>query len=413
MKKDLTPTSVIEEIQNLRLSDFHYELPDKQIAKYPTSPRDQSRLLSYKQGRIQDHHFFQLPNILPANSLLVFNQTKVLPARVQLRRSTGAKIEVLLLTPLIPHSHELALQSQQTCVWEAMIGNKKRWKEEETLEWEGLLGTEGLSVKFSWENRDENQVRISWEAEQVTFAELIQSIGAPPLPPYLNRGFEASDWENYQTVYARDSGAVAAPTAGLHFTENVLRNLRQKGMAQAFVTLHVGAGTFAPVKTEMVSQHSMHKELFGLSTATIQQLATHKGPIIPVGTTSLRVLETLYWIGIYLLQKGKIPAFLPQEYPYQVYQTAFPPFQEAFSCLYEHQLRGNLAQFESISQLFIMPGYTFQVASGLITNFHQPHSSLILLVAALLGSDWKKVYEHALKEEYRFLSYGDSSLLLP
>lgn len=413
MKKEVQVPKAFSELKQLRLQDFSYELPDDKIAKYPVEPRDSSRLLHYHKGQIKDHTFHQLPEILPPSSLLIFNQTRVLPARILLQRKTGAAIEVLLLSPTDPSSHELALQASDTCVWKAMIGNKKRWKEGESLEKEIRLIGEQFSLQVTWENRAENLVRFSWDQTSYSFGELIQAIGAPPLPPYLNRGFEESDWEHYQTVYAKDTGAVAAPTAGLHFTRGVLDQLHKNRMDQAFVTLHVGAGTFVPIKEEAVAKHVMHEEYLSISLPILQQIANHTGPIIPVGTTSLRVIETVYWMGVYSLQKGTIPSSLPQAFPYSIDPAQLPSYQEIFGNLIESLQQSNRSVLQGNSQLYIMPGYPIRVASGIITNFHQPSSSLILLIAAFLGPDWQKVYNYALKSGYRFLSYGDSSLLVP
>ena len=413
MKNEVQVSNAFIDLKNLRLQDFSYELPEEKVAKYPVEPRDSSKLLHFNKGQIKDYIFHQLPEVLPSNSLLIFNQTRVLPARILLRRKTGAFIEVLLLSPVDPTSHELALQTSDTCVWKVMVGNKKRWKEGEYLEKEVLLSGDSFTVRIEWENRAENLVRFSWGPTSYSFGEWIQSIGAPPLPPYLNRGFEDSDWEHYQTVYAKDTGAVAAPTAGLHFTQTVLDQLQIKKIAQAFVTLHVGAGTFAPIKEETVARHSMHEEYFSIPRAVIEQLARHPGPIIPVGTTSLRVIETVYWMGVASLKGGKIPALLPQEFPYTIDPATLPPYQEVFAYLIESLDHSNRPILQGNSQLYIMPGYPVRVASGILTNFHQPSSSLILLIAALLGPEWKQVYQHALTKDYRFLSYGDSSLLIP
>ena len=413
MKNEVQVPQVFSDLKNLRLQDFSYELPDEKIAKYPVDPRDSSRLLHFHKGHIQDHAFHQLPEILPPHSLLIFNQTRVLPARLLLKRKTGASIEVLLLAPEAPNSHELALQASGTCVWKTMVGNKKRWKAGENLEKEIHLSGESFTLEVTWENREENRVRFSWDSHFHSFGELIQEIGAPPLPPYLNRGFEDSDWEHYQTVYAKETGAVAAPTAGLHFTQRVLDELEKKELGQAFVTLHVGAGTFAPIKEEAVAKHIMHEEYLSISLDVLQQLAHHTGPIIPVGTTSLRVIETAYWMGLASFKGGTIPHMLPQEFPYTQDPEGLPSYREVFSHLLEKLNKEKRSALQGKSQLYIMPGYPVRVASGILTNFHQPSSSLILLVAAILGPQWRKVYQHALAQNYRFLSYGDSSLLIP
>ena len=414
--KEIQSIASLEKIRDLKLADFGYELPEEKIAKHPVTPRHDARLLSYSKGKIQDFHFTDLSEILPPNSLLVFNQTRVLPARLLFQRKTGAQIEVLLLNPVEPPNYPASLQSEHTCTWKAMVGNRKRWKVDEELACQTTLGDQSVELSVSWEDRENSLVRFSWNNHNISFAELIAQLGAPPLPPYLNRQFEPEDIHRYQTVYAKEAGAVAAPTAGLHFTETIFKRLKHKNISTSYLTLHVGAGTFAPVKSENVIDHTMHAESFSVSAATLSQLIAHPGPIIPVGTTSLRVLESLYWLGVKALNEGlnDDPILkINQSYPYQIASISLPTRQASYEALSKYLQEGKKAIIQGSSQLYILPGYRFAVASGLLTNFHQPHSTLILLVAALLGEDWRKVYEHALHSGYRFLSYGDSSLLIP
>lgn len=415
--KEIQKIASLNALEDLKLADFGYALPEDRIAKHPVTPRHNARLLSYKRRAIRDFRFKDLPSLLPSNSLLVFNQTQVLPARLLFQRKTGAQIEVLLLHPEAPSTYPESLQARNTCTWKAMVGNKKRWKDGETLECMIQSGEEQGLLKISWADRGQSVVCFTWEQPVLSFAEIIGQLGQPPLPPYLNRQFEPEDLHRYQTVYAKEAGAVAAPTAGLHFTEEILVELTQKQIATAFLTLHVGAGTFAPVKTDKVIDHAMHAESFSVSAATLSQLMNHEGPIIPVGTTSLRVIESLYWLGIKALNheiaEDTPLLHLEQTYPYKQQSSPIHSYKNAYRALDAYLKEKGKDRIAGSSQLYIVPGYTFGVAKGILTNFHQPHSTLILLIAALLGEDWRTVYTHAMDTGYRFLSYGDSSLLLP
>ncbi|MEM9985912.1 MAG: S-adenosylmethionine:tRNA ribosyltransferase-isomerase [Bacteroidota bacterium] len=410
MASSLDPESIL-------LSHYHYHLPDEQIAKQPLAQRDQSNLLAYQQGEISHHQFFSLPELLPSDSLLLFNDTKVIKARLYFQRKTGAKIEVLLLNPVNPAAVEAAMAAQGTCTWHCIIGNRKRWKlgEEVFLD----LG-KGAPIQVSAQLSDpeRNQVTFRWTPEQRSFVEVLALLGQLPLPPYLKREATEKDLVQYQTVYARQAGAVAAPTAGLHFTDEVLQQLAAKGMQRAFITLHVSAGTFLPVKTDRVMDHPMHAEQAIIQRATLQQLTAHPGPVITVGTTSLRWLESMYWLGAKLLREGtesfgKQPLEIDQRLPYQLAQENLPDRKAALRALLDYLDYLGVDQIHLDTRLLIVPGYSFRMTDGLITNFHLPGTTLILLVAALIGEDWKKVYESALQSDYRFLSYGDSSLLLP
>lgn len=406
------------EINNpLILSDFLYELPIERIAQYPVSPRDHSRLLCYNKCEISHHRFYQLPDLLPKGSMLVFNQTKVIPARLFFQRETGARIEVLLIEPHRPPLPAQALQTTDACVWKCMIGNKKKWKVSETLTHSWSI--EGISCKLNatWLDREADLIQFSWEPGDRSFGSLINSMGTPPLPPYLKRDPVEEDKIRYQTVYAKEEGAVAAPTAGLHFTEKLMEKLATKNISQVFINLHVGIGTFAPIKTEQVENHDMHSEKLSISLEVLRQLTARKAPIIAVGTTSMRLLESLYWLGVKasldVMPFGQQKPFLSQKEPYQYAADTNIDRDAALQHLMAWMEAHQLEILQGSTSLYIMPGYKFRVCDGLITNYHQPGSTLILLVAAFTGTDWRKIYHEALKNDYRFLSYGDSSLLLP
>ena len=376
-------------------ADFFYPLTESQIAKHPAQPRDSSRLLVYKQGLIQDVEFLELAEQLPSNALLVSNESKVVAARLFAQRETGAQIEVFLLKPW-GSTMEQALTASPTVAWEALIGNKKRWKSGETIRL-----TELPQVALEWEDRSRDLVRVRWTQElNLSMAEVLDRAGRGPLPPYLNRDAQPEDKENYQTIFAKNRGSVAAPTASLHFTDRVLDSLEQRGIGRCNVTLHVGAGTFKPVTAERMLEHKMHGEAFSVAGDTLRCLAKHEGPIVPLGTTAFRTLESLFWVA----QSGQVQ--VPQ-YPDRVFPLRFADRKSAFAALAEQFPNG----LEGETEIFIYPGGPLHVADGLLTNFHQPGSSLIMLVAALIGEDWRKVYPHALESGYRFLSYGDAGLV--
>ena len=403
------------DLSHLRRSDFHYDLPENYIARYPLPVRDQSRLLVYQDGNIHHNAFHQLSDFLPANSLLVFNDTKVIPARLHFRRATGALIEVLLLHPILPREVHLAMQAVNKCEWQCMVGNKKRWKPDEKLE----LSLPSGVLTASWSDRETNHVSFEWETSHAaSFAEILQMTGNIPLPPYLNRSPTEQDRKQYQTVYAQHDGAVAAPTAGLHFTPNVFKSLRGKKIEEAYISLHVGAGTFLPVKESTVANHQMHAEQIVVPYAQLKLLRRKLGHIIAVGTTSARLLESLYWMGLNRMLKQDHAVFSPsfqldQFAPYTYTSQQLFPASEVLDYLIDQMEVQELESLWGSTSLFIVPGYSFQLCRGLITNFHLPESTLIMLVAALVGDDWRKIYGEALENSYRFLSYGDSSLLLP
>lgn len=404
--------------KELRIKDFTYPLPEGRIARFPLPERSASKLLVYKGGDIQDHVFTSLPDLLPRQALLVFNNTRVVQARLFFQRATGSIIEVFCLEPVAPSAEmQLAMQQTQSCTWNCLVGNAKKWKEPELTLALPLADQESgqLNVRKGERVGDSYHVHFSWTPASLTFAEILEKAGNLPLPPYLHRPATEADRQSYQTVYARQEGAVAAPTAGLHFTGALFRELAARQIPTLEVTLHVGAGTFKPVKAAEMAGHSMHGEEIYVSAGAIGQLLRQlPHPIIPVGTTSLRTLESLYWLGVRLLREpglGPDQLHVPQWLPYEETGEIAPA--AALQALLDFLGRHQTDHIRATTQLLIAPGYTFKLATGLVTNFHQPESTLLLLVAALIGPDWLKVYQHALQQGYRFLSYGDSSLLLP
>ncbi len=400
-----------KQAEAIRLSDYTYELPDACIARYPVAPRDTSRLLVFEGGNIRHQRFFELADQLPADSLLVFNDTKVIPARVYFQKPTGATIELLLLHPEAPTRiiNDAMLVTRQT-TWSGMIGNKKRWKLGETLTQTLAIKGETVTLSAAYADHAQNHVELSWDSD-ATFLDVVQALGEIPLPPYLHRDTEAQDQETYQTVYARQEGAVAAPTAGLHFTDEVFGQLAAKGIERSFLTLHVGAGTFQPIKAETITEHHMHSEQVMYTRGLIVGLIQKVDHIIPVGTTSLRSLESLYWYGVKLYRQESSEFWIEKLYPYRFEESELPTAEEALRAILDFMDQHSLTEITGETEIFIFPGYDFRLCRGLITNFHQPGSTLILLVAALVGDDWKKIYQEALAGDYRFLSYGDSSLL--
>ncbi|MFM9051026.1 MAG: S-adenosylmethionine:tRNA ribosyltransferase-isomerase [Bacteroidota bacterium] len=399
--------------RNIRSEDFTYELPCERIAKFPLEQRDASKLLCYRNGEIEDLAFSDLAAKLEHGDLLVFNRTKVIHARLLFEKPTGGVIEIFCLEPHDEPDPAIALQLKGTAVWRVLVGNLKRWKDPVLRMHDPHAGAEyGLEAILAGNADDSLLVRFSWNQDK-TFAELIERYGRLPIPPYLGRDAEASDELRYQTVYADREGSVAAPTAGLHFTESVFDSLEKAGVSRTFVTLHVGAGTFKPLKSETIGGHLMHEERIDVDLETISTLIRQirsKKRIIAVGTTSMRTLESLYWLGVSVI-KGEVTGLVDQ-------WTAYDSKGENISALdalesLELQLvRTDQEQLHATTRIIIVPGYEFKMVDGLVTNFHQPSSTLLLLVGALVGDDWKKIYNHALTNGYRFLSYGDSSLLI-
>ncbi|MDR1882896.1 MAG: S-adenosylmethionine:tRNA ribosyltransferase-isomerase [Prevotella sp.] len=406
--------------RDVRISDYDYGLPDSRIAKYPLNKRDESKLLVYRGGKITDARFSGLPEYLPDGSLMIFNNTKVIQARLHFRKATGAQIEIFCLEPHFPNDYQLNFRQTRRCSWVCLVGNLKKWKEGDLVK---ELDVNGQPVAFKARriqtNGDFHAVEFEWNDPDITFSELLEIAGELPVPPYLNRDAEEQDKQAYQTVYSKIEGSVAAPTAGLHFTPEVFDSLAGKGIKTAEVTLHVGAGTFRPVKTEKVKDHVMHSEFISVTKEVIEQLLDHKGKIIAVGTTSVRTLESLYCMG-QILEKEDSPIEpgVSQWQPYECGADKDLSVKEALSNIIKYLDRNDLESLVAETRMIIAPGYVYRIVDGIITNFHQPGSTLLLLVSAFVaGNDpecgnWKTIYKHALDNGYRFLSYGDSSLLL-
>lgn len=398
--------------KNIQISDFDYPLPEERIAKFPLAQRDQSKLLYYHDGAISESQFFHIPELLPQNSLLVFNDTKVIHARLFFPKPTGSIIEVFCLEPFeMPVSQ--CFDQREHCSWKCFVGNNKKWKEP-ILSREIMI--DGVNVTLSVQRRaaigNAWIVDFSWTGE-VSFAHIIDAAGVIPLPPYLNREAVSSDNERYQTVYARLQGSVAAPTAGLHFTPEVFDALKEKHIDTDFITLHVGAGTFKPVNTPTIGEHEMHVEKIEIARNNIKCILDHMGqPIIPVGTTSVRTIESVYWFGVKLSRNPDLECMSVLQWdPYELAESAIPA-TDAYRNVLSWMDRQGTDYLEGDTQLMIAPGYRYHVISGLITNFHQPKSTLLLLVSALIGDAWRDCYQYALDHGFRFLSYGDSCLFL-
>ncbi len=391
--------------KDIKISDYTYHLPEDKIAKYPLEHRDSSLLLHYANGDIDTHHFIDLPSLLPADTLVVMNDTKVIQARLTFYRETGSRIEIFCLDPIVPNVYEQALSSKRETTWHCMVGNARRWKEQ-TLSRTLPDGTILRAERLPNDTTSSQYIKFCWDTD-LTFGEILESIGELPIPPYLHRSTEESDLQTYQTVYAKHEGSVAAPTAGLHFTQRVLKEMEGKGIRTAKVTLHVGAGTFKPVKSETMGGHEMHSEVVHVPSETlrtiIRQVEARKS-ITAIGTTSTRTLESLYYMGANVLRKTDNPYYVRQWAPYSV-------SYEDLTLLEALKALDNGEDVVGSTQLIIEPGFRYRLVDKLVTNFHQPHSTLLLLVAALVGEDWRKIYQYALTHNYRFLSYGDSSLL--
>lgn len=391
-------------MEEILIEDYNYPLPEERIAKYPLAQRDHSKLLVYRAGEIEESRFFNVGDYIPGDSLLVYNNTRVIQARLEFHKESGARIEVFCLEPIAPHDYQLSLSSTNGCVWKCMIGNLKKWKS-------GVLTVGPLSAERLSTNGNTHEVRFTWKDTSLSFAEILDQLGELPIPPYLNRKTEESDKTTYQTVYSRIKGSVAAPTAGLHFTDEVLNDLRSRGVCTTEVTLHVGAGTFQPVKTADANKHTMHTEIIAVTKEAIESLLLHLDHIVAVGTTSMRTLESLYFIGVQLQGQSSDVE--------QIHVGQFEPYDKDYDLSTADALRSILCYLDATNQdvlhaetqIMIRPGYEFRVVNQLITNFHQPKSTLLLLVSAFVKGDWKKIYNYALSHEFRFLSYGDSSIL--
>ena len=405
------------ETKNIHITDYNYELPDERIAKFPLKERDHSKLLIYRHGEVSEDVFYHLPALLPQGALMVFNNTKVIQARMHFRKDTGALIEVFLLEPFAPADYEQMFQTTGHCSWLCIVGNMKKWKSgvlSRTFDVKGTPLT--LSVERKGEKGTSQMIDFTWDADNISFAEILDAVGELPIPPYLNRKTEESDKTTYQTVYSKIKGSVAAPTAGLHFTPKVLADLDASGIDREEVTLHVGAGTFKPVKSNTIGEHEMHTEYICVNRQTLEKLLKHGASAIAVGTTSVRTLESLYYIGLKLHANPSLDEaelHVMQWEPYNVKKDAEISAAEALQCVLDFLDRNGLTTLHSSTQIIIAPGYEYKIVKMLVTNFHQPQSTLLLLVSAFLHGDWKKVYNYALAHDFRFLSYGDSSLLIP
>lgn len=407
---------MIKDPKHIHISEYNYPLPDERIAKFPLPVRDQSKLLIYRHGEISQDHFTSLPSCLPAGSLMIFNNTKVIQARLHFHKDTGALIEIFCLEPIEPNDYALNFQQTGHVAWLCMIGNLKKWKE-------GILKRDmmvkGQPVTLT-ATRGECQgtshwVDFRWNNPEITFADILEVFGELPIPPYLNRDTQESDKETYQTVYSKIKGSVAAPTAGLHFTPRVLEALKEKGIDLEELTLHVGAGTFKPVKSEEIEGHEMHTEYISVSRTTIEKLLAHNGKAIAVGTTSVRTLESLYHIGVTLFNNPDAAEEELHIHQWQPYETGTENITatESLQAILNYLNRHNMETLHTSTQIIIAPGYDYKIVSAIITNFHQPQSTLLLLVSAFVQGNWRMIYDYALSHEFRFLSYGDSSLLIP
>ncbi len=419
------------ETKHIHISDYNYDLPDSRIAKFPVSPRDTSKLLVYRHGEISDDIFYNLPKYLPQKSLMVFNNTKVIQARMHFRKETGALIEVFLMEPAAPTDYELMFQTRGECSWLCMVGNLKKWKEGSlvrtfdvagsTINFKATMRRDIIDAKSGGTNY---WVDFAWDNPQVSFAEILDAVGELPIPPYLNRETQDSDKTTYQTVYSKIKGSVAAPTAGLHFTDKVLAAIDAAGVRREELTLHVGAGTFKPVKSEEIDGHTMHTEYVCVRRDTLQTLLDYDCCAIAVGTTSVRTLESLYYMGVKLEANPDAAEEDLHVCQWEPYEKAdgtpvggnlidgITP-QKAISNIIAWLDKNNLKTLHSSTQIIIAPGYEYKIVKVLVTNFHQPQSTLLLLVSAFLNGDWHNVYDYALSHDFRFLSYGDSSILIP
>ncbi len=402
----------MKDFENIKISDYSYILPEEKIAKYPAEKRDLSKLLIWKNGDIIDEKFKNITNHIPSGSTLIFNNTRVIHARLFFWKETGAKIEIFCLEPVIPNDYQVAFSKTETVTWKCMIGNAKKWKKGELSRKFVINGkTVELKAKKTDSKENTSYIEFIWN-NGFTFSEIIENAGILPIPPYLNRDTEPGDNISYQTVYAKNDGSVAAPTAGLHFTREILSELKKNNISSMEITLHVGAGTFKPVKSETVAGHEMHNEQVVVSMQFIKELLQSKGKIIAVGTTSVRSLESLYWLGLKLENKKQLSTNIEigqwEPYSNNVNITVRKSLENILN--YLNETKSDTLSFST--RIIILPGYSFKLTGGIITNFHLPQSTLLLLISAFLGDDWKKVYDFALNNGYRFLSYGDSNLYL-
>ena len=401
--------------RHIHISDYNYPLPDERIAKFPIAQRDHSKLLIYNKGEVSSDVFYNLPQYLPKGALMVFNNTKVIQARMHFRKETGALIEVFLLEPAEPSDYELMFQTTGHCAWYCLVGNLKKWKEGSLRREIEINGqTVVVNATRGELHGTSHRIDFSWGGD-VSFAEIIDAMGELPIPPYLNRETQESDKTTYQTVYSKIKGSVAAPTAGLHFTPEVLADLDAHGIQREELTLHVGAGTFKPVKSEEIEGHEMHTEYVSVRRDTIQKLIDHEGCAIAVGTTSVRTLESLYYMGLKVMRDPSLNEDQLHVAQWEPYTGDCPQCESvtALKALLAWMDARSLTVLHSSTQIIIAPGYDYHIVKMLVTSFHQPQSTLLLLVSAFVKGDWHKIYDYALSHDFRFLSYGDSSLLIP
>ena len=398
-------------IPEIKIEDYNYPLPDERIAKYPLQRRDASKLLHYTGGTVNERCFTDISQIIPEGSLMVFNDTKVVPARLHFQRETGAHIEIFCLEPVLPEEYVSMFAVTDRCRWKCIVGNVKRWKND-TLHLYNPNADEhidamGLKADLIERTGETSIVEFSW-VDGAPFSKVLEVCGSIPIPPYLNRDTEDIDLERYQTLYARFRGSVAAPTAGLHFTDEVLERIKERNVSLETVCLHVGAGTFLPVKSSLVSEHTMHREPFVVTLEFLEKLLVRKGKVVAVGTTSVRTLESLYYMGVKCIETG-VPSDVNQWEPYESkYDYSL---EDSLKALISYMHTNSLSSLQLGTRIIIVPGYEFKVVDVLVTNFHQPQSTLLLLISAFVKGDWKKIYDYALAHDFRFLSYGDSSIL--
>lgn len=402
-------------IKDIQIKDFNYPLDDERIAKYPLAEREKCKLLFYQNKQIKDLHFYDIPNLLPSKAMLVYNNTRVINARLRFQKPNGgATIEIFCLEPIFPRDYAQVFQTNSECRWLCFVGNSKRWKVGSLSQVVNVSG-ENVTISATRGQQLGNAFEIifNWDKNNITFASLLEAMGEIPIPPYLNRKTEASDTQDYQTVYSHIEGSVAAPTAGLHFTDEVLAECDKRGITRRELTLHVGAGTFQPVKSENIGEHAMHTEFISVERSLLEELIKADGNVVAVGTTSVRTLESLYYIGITLLENPnadenelRVKQWAPYEKEYSI------STKDALQAIINHLDRSGLDKYIGSTQIMIAPSFKFRIIKGMITNFHQPQSTLLLLVSAFVDGNWKEIYDHALSHDYRFLSYGDSSLLL-
>lgn len=398
-------------IPEIHIEDYNYTLPDERIAKYPLAARDMSKLLVYNSGNIEERKFSEISDLLPEDSVMVFNDTKVVPARLHFQRETGAHIEIFCLEPIMPEEYVSVFAVTDRCRWKCIVGNVKRWKNDilhlYNPDSDQMISEMGLKAELVERMGETSVVEFSWDNGE-PFSRVLEICGSVPIPPYLNRETESIDLERYQTLYARFRGSVAAPTAGLHFTETVLDDIRTRGISTETVCLHVGAGTFLPVKSSLVSEHTMHREPFVVTLSFLEKLIARKGKLVAVGTTSVRTLESLYYLGVKCIESGR-PEDVDQWDPYR--RDYNYSLEESLGALIGYMNENSISELQAGTRIIIVPGYEFKVVDVLVTNFHQPQSTLLLLISAFVKGDWKNIYDFALSNDFRFLSYGDSSLL--